>query len=239
MSYIKLDRKLLNWEWFTDINTAHLWIYILLKANHKEKEWRGIKIKEGTFITSSLKMSAETGLTRQQIRTSLYKLISTNEITKISTNEYTQISVNKWADYQYISEKLTNEATTETTSQSTSEITTTKEYKEDKEFIKKEINKERKFIAPTIEQVKQYCQERNNLVDPQRFIDFYEAKGWMIGKNKMKDWKAAVRTWEQREKPKEEVELTDTIGIQYDASENPIFTEERKQQLANRRKYES
>jgi len=42
-----------------------------------------------------------------------------------------------------------------------------------------------------------YCRERNNGIDPQRFIDFYSAKGWMIGKNKMKDWKAAVRTWER------------------------------------------
>lgn len=95
------------------------------------------------------------------------------------------------------------------------------------------------FTPPTINEVIEYCKTRNNNVDPERFIDFYQSKGWMVGKNKMKDWKAAVRTWEQREKPKEEVELTDTTGIQYDASENPIFTEERKQQLANRRKYES
>jgi hypothetical protein len=45
----------------------------------------------------------------------------------------------------------------------------------------------------------EYCLTRNNQVDPQTFIDFYESKGWMIGKNKMKDWKAAVRTWEKRE----------------------------------------
>lgn len=50
---------------------------------------------------------------------------------------------------------------------------------------------------PTIEEVKAYCNERNNRVDPERFIDYYTANGWKVGKNPMKDWKAAVRTWER------------------------------------------
>jgi len=60
-------------------------------------------------------------------------------------------------------------------------------------------DKPQRFIPPTAEEVASYCRERNNNVDPQSFIDFYASKGWMIGKNKMKDWKAAVRTWEKRE----------------------------------------
>ena len=55
----------------------------------------------------------------------------------------------------------------------------------------------KKFIPPNLEQVQEYCAERKNNVDAGRFIDFYSSKGWMIGKNKMKDWKAAVRTWER------------------------------------------
>ena len=54
-----------------------------------------------------------------------------------------------------------------------------------------------RFTPPTVEEVQAYCRERQNNVDPQRFIDYYEARGWLIGKNKMKDWKAAVRTWER------------------------------------------
>ena len=57
----------------------------------------------------------------------------------------------------------------------------------------------RVFKSPTLEEVTEYCQSRRNAVNPQQFIDFYTAKNWMIGKNKMKDWKAAVRTWEQRQ----------------------------------------
>jgi hypothetical protein len=58
-------------------------------------------------------------------------------------------------------------------------------------------NKQKKFIKPTIQEVRDYCKERKNSVNPSRFVDFYEAKGWKIGKNTMKDWRSAVRTWEQ------------------------------------------
>lgn len=59
-----------------------------------------------------------------------------------------------------------------------------------------------KFTPPTLEEVSDYCQERNNGVDPQKFIDFYSSKGWMVGKNRMKDWKASVRTWERDDNKK-------------------------------------
>jgi len=55
------------------------------------------------------------------------------------------------------------------------------------------------FIKPKVEEIFNYCKERKNNVDSKAFYDFYESKGWFVGKNKMKDWKAAVRTWEQRE----------------------------------------
>lgn len=64
----------------------------------------------------------------------------------------------------------------------------------------KETNKETttKFKKPTLEQVKAYCLERKNSIDAESFIDYYEANGWKVGRNSMKDWKAAVRTWEKR-----------------------------------------
>lgn len=60
----------------------------------------------------------------------------------------------------------------------------------------------KRFTPPTVDQVREYCWERCNSVDPQRFVDYYSSNGWMVGKNKMKDWKAAVRTWEQNDKGK-------------------------------------
>ena len=74
-------------------------------------------------------------------------------------------------------------------------------------------NKGTRFTPPSVNEVNDYCNQRNNLVDPQTFIDFYQAKGWMVGKNKMKDWKACVRTWEtnrkQRSKPRKEGTIKD------------------------------
>lgn len=66
-------------------------------------------------------------------------------------------------------------------------------------FSESSNTKTKRFKPPTIEEVQAYCKERKNNVDAQRFVDFYEAKGWMLGKNKMKDWKAAVRTWERND----------------------------------------
>lgn len=66
--------------------------------------------------------------------------------------------------------------------------------------------KDKRFYPPTLDEVKQYCEERKNNIDPMAFIDFYSSKGWMIGKNRMKDWKAAVRTWERKRKEKSQAE---------------------------------
>lgn len=59
------------------------------------------------------------------------------------------------------------------------------------------VKKRKSFIKPTIEEVKDYCIERGNMVDADKWFDYYESNGWMVGKNKMKNWKAAVRTWEK------------------------------------------
>ena len=57
-----------------------------------------------------------------------------------------------------------------------------------------------RFQKPSIEDVREYCSSRSNNVDPEQFFNFYESKGWLVGKTPMKDWKAAIRTWEKREK---------------------------------------
>jgi len=90
----------------------------------------------------------------------------------------------------------------------------------DKESIDKDNNK--RFTPPTVEEVKAYCQERNNGIDAEAFVSFYESKGWLIGKNKMKDWKAAVRTWErsrQTEGKDKKKKFDDFNQRKYDFSE--------------------
>ena len=72
-------------------------------------------------------------------------------------------------------------------------------YKDKDKVIITNNNKKAVFNIPTEKEVKEYCKERGNSINAKKFIAFYESKGWMIGKNKMKDWQAAVRSWEQQE----------------------------------------
>lgn len=60
--------------------------------------------------------------------------------------------------------------------------------------------KQKPFTPPTLEEVQDYCLQRQNNVDAERFVDYYTANGWKVGKNNMKDWKATLRTWERKEK---------------------------------------
>lgn len=94
---------------------------------------------------------------------------------------------------------------TENVTEKASQCDIEKDIEKDIEIEKSESKPKRKrFTPPTLEEVQSYCIERNNNVDPQHFIDYYTSNGWQVGKNKMKDWKAAVRTWERNgySKPK-------------------------------------
>lgn len=97
-----------------------------------------------------------------------------------------------------------------------------------KDSIGKDIKKERRFTKPTVEEVRAYCQERNNKVDPETFIDFYESKGWKIGKESMKDWKAAVRTWEKRDKTQIK-KTSDKMGVNTRKYSHDFFAELEKE----------
>ncbi|MDD7440047.1 hypothetical protein [Prevotellamassilia timonensis] len=102
--WIKLHRKILDWEWFTSPSTLQLFIYLLLRANKEDKKWRGILIKRGQLVTSVATISEETKLSTQQVRTSLDRLKSTNEITSKTTNRFTLVTVCKYESYQLYEE---------------------------------------------------------------------------------------------------------------------------------------
>ena len=115
--FISLHRKIINWEWYQDLNTKCVFIHLVLLANHKDNKWRGITIQRGQHITSQDNLAKELGLKRQQIRTALNKLKSTNEITTESTSNYTLITVVKYDTYQFMDNGLTSESTNELTNE--------------------------------------------------------------------------------------------------------------------------
>ena len=98
--YILMHRGLFDWEWWSDEKTLKLWITILMLANYEDKEWHGMVIKRGQFVTSLDKLSQQSKLSVQSVRTSLKHLISTGEITSKSTNKYRIITVRKYEEYQ-------------------------------------------------------------------------------------------------------------------------------------------
>lgn len=130
---------MLGWERNNDPNTFSLFTHCLLLANWEEKRWRWIDIPKWSFITSLHNLSIITWLSIQKIRTWLFKLKSTNNITHTTTNKYSIISVCKWEEYQSLEDLPTNNLTNNlTNNQQTNnkQITTTKEYKEYKEIKK-------------------------------------------------------------------------------------------------------
>lgn len=98
--FVQLHRALLDWEWYSDHNTTRLFIHMLLKANHKENKWQGKVVPRGSFISGRKALSYETGLTEQQIRTSILRLQTTNELTIKTTKKYSMFSIVKWESYQ-------------------------------------------------------------------------------------------------------------------------------------------
>ena len=106
--FIQLHRQLLNWGWYSDIPVRLTFLHLLIIANWEPKEWKGIMIKRGQVIVGRKKLSKEIGISEQQLRTSLLKLKSTQEITIKSTNKFSVVTIVKYNDYQDMKKKSTN-----------------------------------------------------------------------------------------------------------------------------------
>ena len=103
--WIKLHRKLADWEWYTDVNTCHLFLHLLIHANHEPAKWRGIMIERGQILTGRESLAALTGLSSKSVRTSLDKLKSTSEVAIESNNQYSIITIIKWDEYQLMGQQ--------------------------------------------------------------------------------------------------------------------------------------
>lgn len=107
--WIKIRRQITEWEWYDDLTTFRLFFHCIFKANWKDSKCRGLLIKEGELLTSLQILASETGLTVQQVRTSLKKLESTHEVTSERTPQGTKIQVVKYRDYQQATHEVTSD----------------------------------------------------------------------------------------------------------------------------------
>jgi biotin operon repressor len=186
--WIKLHRQILEWEWYEDINCFRLFTHLLLKANHKEKRYKGIVIKAGQIVTSRDLLAQETGLSSQQVRTAITKLKSTNEITSVTSSQGTIIEVVNYEKYQLSTNEITEEQPT-----SNQRVTTNKNDKNNKENIyrhfkhlslsKDEFNK--LCIDYTKQQIDDILDQIENNANNKKYSSLYlTAKNW-LGRNKV------------------------------------------------------
>lgn len=184
--WIKLHKQFLDWEWFTDINTCHLFLYCLVKANFKDTKWKGIVIKRGSFVTSYQSLSEATGLSIRNVRTSLKKLTNktTSELTHKTTNHYSIITVKNYDKYQ-LSDKQNDKQTDK-------QVTTNKEIKNSNiSYINSlSLNKDEREIL------------KNYLLRQKRTPDNLDAYMQTLIKNG--DWVQIVEKERKRQKRKEE-----------------------------------
>ncbi len=200
--WIKLHRRITEWEWYKEPNVAFLFIHILLNANYETKDWRGVTINPGQLITGRKALAFKTGLSEQSVRTALNRLKSTSDLTIKSTSKYSIITVVKWELYQ-----STNQQPNQQVNQQTHQrLTTTKEEKNlrTKETKNKKVSKTtgtRFAVADLPEDWKDFAFEKRPDLDSQELFD--EFKDYWIGvpgqRGRKIDWFA---TWRNRVRDK-------------------------------------
>ncbi len=206
--FIKLYRKMLdNPVVCKDADHVAVWIYLLLSATWQQYEvmFEGkiITLEPGQLVTGRLAIGVHNKINEYKVQRILKRFENEQLIAQQTTPRNRLISVLNWNQYQSTAQQDEQQAhnnCTTTAQQSAHKQEVYKNIEEDKEYISmsdKPTSKKKKSLIPTIEEVIAYCQERNNGIDPHKFYDHYESNGWMVGKNKMKDWKASVRTWER------------------------------------------
>ena len=219
--YIKIYRSLLSWEWYSDINTARLFLHLLLTANYEDKKWKGKTILRGQRLTSVSKLVEETGLSTKNIRTSLEKLKRTGEVAIEAASTYSLVTIVNYGNYQesYDYSGNQNGESSANERQTKGKLSANEGQQRNKANKAKKCNNDNKskegesasprsasrgkssrFVPPSVDEVAAYCAKRNNGIDAEQFVAFYASKHWMVGKNKMGDWKQSVITWEKRRK---------------------------------------
>jgi hypothetical protein len=154
--WIKIHRQLLEWEWYDDINVTRLFLHILLKANHKSKNYKGELIQIGEHLTSREILSNETGLTIRQVRTALTKLKTTNEVTIKSSSQGTKIQVVNYEKYQV--------TTSEVTAKRPASDQQTTSNKNDKNEKKKKNKQKKEILIPymSTNSINNYLKQKND-----------------------------------------------------------------------------
>lgn len=202
--YIKLYRRMMKWGWYTDTPTKCVFLHLLFLACYEPCYFKGVHLEPGQAVSSIRQIATDTGLTVKQVRTAINHLKETQEVAQSPYGKFSVFTVNNYNDYQCTGTDEGKQRAQKGHSEGT--LPNIKKNKEVKNTPynppqgDEGVSVPKRFVPPTPEEVNTYCRERNNGIDGSEFCDFYTSKGWKVGKNPMKDWKAAVRTWERSRK---------------------------------------
>lgn len=192
--WLKLHRKILDNPIVTkDGDHLAIWIWLLCEAAYKPHDiyfgTKRITLQPGQLITGRDQIAKELKIHPSKIQRVLKLFETEHQIEQQTSRQGRLISIVNWTDYQDCEQQNEQQVNNKRTT-SEQQVNATEERKE----RKKERNI---FYPPTVEEVRAYCLERGNGIDPEVFWNFYESKNWMVGKNKMKKWKSAIITWEK------------------------------------------
>ena len=185
--WIRLDRAIQDNFLWQEPEALKLWLYLLMAASLTDKatafNGQMLTIKRGQLVFGLNAASARLNISIRRLRKYLNWFETDDMIDKQVTNKFSIISITNYAQYQDTGKQASGKSQATATQRATT-IQVTSNHKQS--------------IPPTVDEVRAYCDSRSNGIDPEMFIAFYEARGWKIGKVKMKSWKACVVTWEKR-----------------------------------------
>jgi len=203
-SWIKLSRKMRNSPMYTDSQAVHLWVHLLLSANHCDNKFLHgetmVSLKAGQLLTGRKALSKKTGINESKIQRLLKLFEIEQQIEQQTYSKYRIISITNYSQYQnseQLNEQQLNSRRTATEQQLNTNNNSNNSKNENNSNNGAKAPTNKLFKPPDINQINQYLQERNaQHVNGQEFIDHHEARGWVLSnRQKMKDWKAAIRTW--------------------------------------------
>lgn len=223
--WIKVYRGICDSPVFTDADALRLWIYILCNAAHREHDTlycgKIVHLEKGQFITGRKVLAQKFRTSESKIYRTLQLLQSLGNVNITSNNKFSLVTVVNWEKYQDNFESPNNKRTTDEQQMNNKRTTneqqtnTTEEWKELKECIKGgeeyacvRAREEAPTPPPTLEEIRNFCSERNSSVNPARFYNYNAVRNW----KGVTDWKSKIEEWESNEFASEDKAKTDKLN---------------------------
>ena len=219
--WVKMYRQLLQNPIARKPKYCHVWVHLLLMAAHQQTDFiwnnKRQRLEPGQLLTGRIELSKQCGIPESSIQRILKYLESEHQIEQQTFTKFRIITIKNWDIFQG-----SNESEQQANNRWTADEQQMDTYK-NVNNVKNVKKTKGVFIKPSGDEVSEYAKGIGYQLDGAEFVDYYESKGWMIGRNPMKDWRAAVRTWKQRAaKPGGKIYRNDTEYKGAESYENAI-----------------